>query len=492
MKLSSIRLKVAMLAGIITVLLLAGTGGFLWRLTYRFNLDRLDRELRNVGSSNLAHGYGDEHWARLDEALQFIGGREEKPTYMIQVRVREREVYRSSGWPTGLDPSSFPQAGEVMMSTDSEPRPPPPPPLPVGPPMPGRPPLPLKNPVFFDRADGDRFWRIVAMGNPYQDLVIAADIGEFNADMSELRNAFLAALPVILLLAAGGSWFVAGRSLRPVSGLTRSVEGITARGLDQRISVVAHDREFERLITVFNEMMDRLESSFQQASRFSADASHELKTPLAILQGEFENALQSAPADSDEQRLMGRQLEEVIRLRGIVDKLLLLSLADVGRLPLDCEQSDLSGLVSEAVEDLSVLVPGVPVEVELETGITVQGDPHLLPQTIQNLTGNAAKYVLPSGSIRIRLFRNEDDVVLQVGNSSRPMAPEVRERVFERFFRVDDARSRAEGGAGLGLALAREIARAHGGDLVLLPSEASWMVFALTLPVGPRSLSTCV
>ena len=117
------------------------------------------------------------------------------------------------------------------------------------------------------------------MGNPYVTLILAADMGEFNDRMAELRNTYLAALLVVLVLVAGGSWLVARRALRPVTALTQTAERITAHGLDQRIPAMTHEQEFNRLITVFNEMMARLEQSFQQATRFSADASHELKTP---------------------------------------------------------------------------------------------------------------------------------------------------------------------------------------------------------------------
>ena len=153
------------------------------------------------------------------------------------------------------------------------------------------------------------------MGNPYMGLILGADLDEFMAGMTKLRNAYLAALPVVLLLVAAGSWWLAARALRPVTVLTQTVERITAKGLGQRIPAVAYDREMERLITVFNAMMDRLEKSFHQASRFSADAAHELKTPLTIMQGEVEAALQHAPSGSEQQRVFGDLLEEIQRLK---------------------------------------------------------------------------------------------------------------------------------------------------------------------------------
>ena len=136
----------------------------------------------------------------------------------------------------------------------------------------------------------------------------------------------------MLLLAGLSAWFVAQRALRPIAALTRTAERVTARGLDQRIPAMPRDQEFNRLIIVFNEMLDRLEKSFQQATRFSADASHELKTPLARLQVELEQALESAPASSPQQEVYSSMLDEISRLKAMVQKLLLLSLADAGQL----------------------------------------------------------------------------------------------------------------------------------------------------------------
>lgn len=160
-----------------------------------------------------------------------------------------------------------------------------------------------------------------------------------------------------MLLVGGGAWFLAGRALRPVQVLTRAAERVTARGLDQRITTPGNVREFERLVTVFNEMLDRLEKGFHQANRFSADASHELKTPLALLQAELEQALASTPSGSPQQQLYTSLLDEVQRLKAITQKLLLLSLADSGRLELHREPTDLSQLLANVIEDATALAP---------------------------------------------------------------------------------------------------------------------------------------
>ena len=157
-----------------------------------------------------------------------------------------------------------------------------------------------------------------------------------------MRNIFLVTLPAALLLVGGGGWLVAGRALRPLKTIAQTAERVTARGLDQRIPVSDEDPEISRLIQVLNGMMDRLEASFNQATRFSADASHELKTPLAIMQGELENAVQAAEPGSPAQQVFSNLLEETQRLKTITRGLLLLAQADAGRLKLALEDVDLS------------------------------------------------------------------------------------------------------------------------------------------------------
>jgi len=229
------------------------------------------------------------------------------------------------------------------------------------------------------------------MGNPYVTLILAADMGEFNDRMAALRNTYLAALLLVLVLVAGGAWVVARRALRPVTALTQTAERITAHGLDQRIPAMTHEQEFNRLITVFNEMMARLEKSFQQATRFSADASHELKTPLARLQVELEQAMENAPAASPQQEIFGSLLDEVCRLKAIVQKLLLLSLADAGQLKLELKPVNLTRLLENVIEDCHAQAPHLTVEKTLAPDIQVNADPDLLEQAMQNLANNAAR-----------------------------------------------------------------------------------------------------
>ncbi len=332
-------------------------------------------------------------------------------------------------------------------------------------------------------------WRFGIMGNPHSKLVLGMNIEQFNADMHRLRKACLLGLPAVLLLAGLSAWFLAQRALRPIAALTRTAERVTARGLDQRIPAMARDQEFNRLITVFNEMMDRLEKSFQQATRFSADASHELKTPLARLQVELEQALETAPSGSPQQEVYSSLLEEISRLKAIVQKLLLLSLADAGQLRLNCEPVNLTRMVENVIEDCQAQAPALSVERTLAPDVQVNADADLLEQALQNLASNAIKYNCEGGRIHFGLLRDAERVLVRVSNTGPGIPPADRDRIFQRFYRADKAHSNRVEGVGLGLSLSREILRAHGGDLAMDSSEEPLTVFMAWLPVTPERSS---
>jgi len=296
------------------------------------------------------------------------------------------------------------------------------------------------------------------------------------------RRTFAAAAPAALVLLALAGWMLARHALRPVKVLTRVAGGITAKGLDRRVPSTGADREFQALIDVINGMLDRLERSFGQATRFSADAAHELRTPLTILQGELEGHLQSAPAGSEEQRRYGGLLDEVQRLKAIVQKLLLLARADAGRLPLDRGPVDLSDQLATLCEDAAILGPGLSIGRAIDPGVRVQADAPLLMQAVRNLIDNAIKYNRESGHIDIGLSVADGRAILTVRNTIPPGTQIDASRIFDRFYRGDPAHGRAVDGTGLGLSLAREIARAHGGDLEFRGVNDGVAEFRLDLP----------
>jgi heavy metal sensor kinase len=500
---ASFRLKLSLLAAGTSAVMILGFGFTIMGFVEHAGRAHLDRELRAVAMHFMEFGP-----ARLEQGGDFYGEELHQIAFAVD-HAQRGQLYRSPRWPERLDqslpalgagegglrrcphahtawswhPGGFP--GDVVdvhtPAPDHDPhhdphhgmrRRHPPPPPPRG--------CPCANVAYRTLELDDAVWRVGAFPDGPLTLYVAVDLSRFHDRAGHVTGLFLIVLIPTLLVAAAGGWWLAGRALRPVAALTEAAEGITAAQLERRIPE-SGDREFARLTRVFNDMLGRLQRSYQQAVRFSADVSHELNTPLTIMQGEVETALTQAPEGSPAQLALASQLEEVQRLKGMVKKLLLLSRADAGTLSPQLEAFDLSGCVADCCEDFEALAPELRFEVEVEPGLTVQADPSLLPLIPQNLLANAVRYNQPDGFVRVTLAREDGRVRLRVANSGLAIAGEDRERVFERFYRGDPARGR-EAGAGLGLSLAREFARAHGGDLVLEPA-ADATTFVLRLPV---------
>lgn len=325
-------------------------------------------------------------------------------------------------------------------------------------------------------------WRVGTLTSLDMRMAIAINLQAIEAEMNAIRNAYLISIPLLLVLIVIGSWLLSGSVLRPIHEVTATLRRVTAKGLDQRVPISGSDREFVELLQVFNQMMERLERSFTQASRFSADAAHELKTPLSILQGELERTLQAAKPGSTLQQRLSSLLDEVRHLGAIVRKLLLLSLADAGQMRLHTTEVDLSELLRELVNDIEMISPDLKVEVQIGSGLTVQADQALLIQVLQNLISNATKYNIPQGWVQIVAGTRNQVTFVNIGNSSKTIPDCERSQIFERFHRGDPARTRHVEGLGLGLSLSREIAQAHGGNLTLDATPPGETAFTLTLP----------
>lgn len=326
------------------------------------------------------------------------------------------------------------------------------------------------------------------MGNDELRLVVGLNYDAAQAELNRMRNMFLITLPAALLLVGGGGWLVAGKALRPLKTIARTAEQVTARGLDQRIPISDEDPEIRRLIDVLNGMINRLEASFRQATRFSADASHELKTPLAVMQGELENAIQSSSPGSPEQRLFSDLLEETQQLKRITSSLLLLAQADAGQLRLALEEIPLSDDLAAMIEDAQILAAdsNIQFRLDIQPGLKVRGDRGLLRMALLNLISNAVRYNGPNGSVGLTVAGG-DEVKLTLCNTGPGIPLEDQTRVFDRFYRVRHSESRAADGLGLGLSLAREIILAHKGTIVLKESRPGHTCFEVSLkPVNAR------
>ena len=242
--------------------------------------------------------------------------------------------------------------------------------------------------------------------------------------------------------------------------------------------------EFGRLAGVFNETLARLETAFEQLRRFTADASYELRTPLTGMRSVGEAALQRPLTAQGYREVIGSMLEEVDRLTRLVESLLLLTRAQAGRIPLTRAVVDLRDLVAGVSESLRVLAEDKQQELTVEAvaPVTVEGDPGLLRQAVTNLVFNAIKYTPKSGAIRVVVRAVADEALVEVCDTGPGIPAAHHPRIFDRFYRVDGARSRETGGVGLGLAIARWAAEANGGRIEVESEESQGALFRVALP----------
>ena len=309
---------------------------------------------------------------------------------------------------------------------------------------------------------------------------------------ADLLRGYLIVGPVLLLVVAAGGWWIAAHALRPVESIVAGAEHITAQRLDQRLPVPVANDELRRLTDVLNHMIDRLEASFRQATRFTADASHELKTPLTIIRGELESALRERGLTHAQEKLLVNLLEETERLSRITEGLLLLSRADAGHLRLELRPVDLSALLLELLEDAEILAApaGISIEQEIAAPAEVAGDANFLRQLLLNLLDNAIKYNERSGRVLLALERAGENWLVRVGNTGPGISEHNQGQIFDRFYRGDGARNRGQAGHGLGLSICREIARAHGGEIRLAPRREGWTEFQVMLPISATERSS--
>jgi len=484
MKTRSFKLNITLLFVLLAGTVLLAFGFQFLTVLERIGYERVDRELEVLANSEAGQPLGPNFATTLPLSLHSRYGNEPPAKFIVRASDRAGKVlYVSPRWPLDLPENGLPVLPAVSEKEErSSPK--------SG--RLGRGPrgvrgslghaVAIQGPVFTTVRASEQSWRIAAVGNEQAVFQVGLSLMDVESDLRRSRNAFLVAVPVLLALLFAAGWVLAGRALRPVKAIAQTTAGITAHSLSERVPAGRAAREFQQLIGLINEMLDRLEASFHQAARFSADAAHELKTPLTVLQGQLENAIQQAVPGSEEQQRYGALAEEVQRLKSIVQKLLLLSRADARQLTLHVEPVDLSALVSSAVEDIGLVAPHLRVETEIQPGITVAADRALLRQAIGNLTSNAVKYNEDTGFVRLRLEAGPQDVRVTISNTGPAIPDEERPRIFERFYRASNSRSRKVDGAGLGLSLAREIARAHRGDLFLDAADESLTSFVLVLP----------
>jgi signal transduction histidine kinase len=291
-------------------------------------------------------------------------------------------------------------------------------------------------------------------------------------------------LPALLIALIGG-WILMRRALSPVNTLTTTLESIHVDTLGRQLPRSGNGDELDRLAEVFNSMMMRLDQSFTRVREFTINASHELKTPLTIMRGEIETRLRDSPPSAVDREFLASQLDEIARLAKIVDALTLLAKADSGQFAIAREPVRLDELVRDFFEDARILAQPTHVQVEMNTcdEVTVRGDRHRLRQLLLNLTDNAIKYNQPDGRVVMGLTRNNGAVELKIANTGPGISAEKLPRVFDRFYRGDQAHTGEVEGSGLGLSIAQWIVKAHGGAIELASKPEQWTTVTVRFPV---------
>jgi two-component system OmpR family sensor kinase len=328
-------------------------------------------------------------------------------------------------------------------------------------------------------------------------LVIGYSLGDLNSTVTRLEIADALAGGAAIVLLAGLGLPLVRASLAPLKRIESTAAAIASGDLSRRMDHPAANTEVGRLAEALDVMLASIEAAYlaradgearalgseERMRRFVADASHELRTPLTSVRGLAEYGLQLGQAADQEEllRLMGLVAREAGRLGRLVDDLVLLARFDAGR-PLDRRPVDLASIAAEAVQQARLVAPGRPITLEAAEPVIVDGDAERLRQIIDNLIGNAIQHTSPGSPVTVTVTSEPGSGRLTVADRGPGMTPEQASRVFERFYRTDDARTRASGGAGLGLAIAASLAAAHDGELTVETQPGRGAAFCLRLP----------
>ena len=462
----SLRARLLLTVGGLLLVALVGTGALVVGLTRASLVEQIDDQLRAQPPLMAGRGQG-----MHDDAGDPTGRR----TAFI--------VYDAQGNVIGAVQSGYASSPD---------------PLPELPPIPGDEASALIGRVFTaSSADGSLSYRVLIDRGPLGTTrVLAAPMRGVEDAMAVLvRNlALVGAFALAALLVLG--WVIIRRDLRPLEAMASTATQIAGGDLSHRVDHPGDRSEVGRLGIAFNTMLDRIQAAFEEQRaalqakerserrlrQFVADASHELRTPLTTLRGYADLRHAGGLTDEDElNRAMMRIGTESERMGALVEDMLLLARLDQGR-PLRRDRVDFSGLVSDAVSDARAIEPGRPIEADVCDCVVVEGDEHRLRQVISNLLANVRVHTPAETPVEVDLAAGDGTCTLSVADHGPGIDPENADRVFDRFYRADPARSRDHGGSGLGLAIAASVVEAHGGTVRHGPTDGGGATFTVTLP----------
>ncbi len=353
-----------------------------------------------------------------------------------------------------------------------------------------RPEMMPDQPVFTTLASDRRgHWRMASrlVAHPSAPLVVQAAVSLAPNDraLGGLVAVLLLAGPIVLAGALAGGYMLARKALAPVDRMVATAQEITASRLDRRLDAPNSQDELGRLVSTFNDMISRLERSFDEVRRFTADAAHELRTPLAVMRTEAEVALRSPRSPERDGHVLESLLEEIERLTRLVSQLLFLCREDTGLGGSAFRPCRLDDLVREVAEHMQVAASekGVELDIEPLAPCQVRGDADRLRQLFFNLLDNAIKYTPPGGRVSVRGESPNRHAQVTIADTGIGIPSEHLPHVFDRFYRVDPSRDPETGGTGLGLAICRSIAEAHGGAIKIDSRLAGGTCVTLNLPL---------
>ena len=334
---------------------------------------------------------------------------------------------------------------------------------------------------FYQDVDGHRH-RLEVFHSGGLVLYVDADLDPDDNFIHEIGGGLVLAITAMFVIIVIGGLWLRDRAFRSVQSIRQGVARVTANSLDRPLPLPSAPSEITDLVSVLNVTFKDLHASFEQAARFSADASHQLKTPLAVLRLGIEDLLTDPQTPSRQRTRINELLIQIHRLSSIVEKLLLLSRADAGRLGLQLEKFDFQEMFSSFLDDISALAEekGITLETKILAQKPVVADRCSVALILENLMENAVKYNRPAGRIKLVVSENARWTEVTVSNTGVPIPPERATHIFQRFFRANGGDETP--GSGLGLSIARELTEANHGQLELVSSAGEWTEFRLRLP----------
>jgi heavy metal sensor kinase len=329
-------------------------------------------------------------------------------------------------------------------------------------------------------------------GNLAGVVQVAKDLRPIHQTLGELRLVYTLIGPFSIFWLCLGCWFLADRLVIPIVEMTNAARTINADNLSRRLPSTGHRDELNQMVVAFNQMLERLDNAFRKMRLFSGDASHELRTPLTILRGETEVTLRWAKTPEEFRDMLRSNMEEIDRMERIIENLLTLAKSESGEMVLDIKRFSLSDMILALYMQSKTLAESkklsVNLRIEVEEELLVLGDELRLRQLFLNLIANGIKYTPEGGALELVLLREGLSARVDVRDSGIGIPVEAQPFIFDRFYRVDKARNRMDGGSGLGLSICKAIAEAHDGRISVTSSPGQGSTFSVLLPIdGPAA-----